>query len=316
MPGIILSCGAEDPLGEILQDEKPIQPQILPIPLDPPALAPKKRKRSNGCGTRVHFVAVVSPKNMWRAAEVWNLKEKLIVPLEDRYFSAADAKLLSLGWKPCGCVRSGVGCAVCGNPLGALFTPCPQHQDSKSGINYYTILPSAVSPPIPPYVPEPRPRVPWPFPVSRSPRTVRPLPTPGRASVPITLLDADSTSTITVLDSQGPGGSDDSDERAPSGSTNASRGGETRYRHPTSPPPRARIFAVFTPTPSPEAVPVALPGLDGELESGEVDDDADVVVSGLAFGWETVNAVGDSEDEDGQASGAGAAVSESGHGRA
>ncbi|KAJ7235716.1 hypothetical protein B0H12DRAFT_135070 [Mycena haematopus] len=163
----ILSCGAEDPLGDIYQDANPFQPQILPVPLDPPSQPSKKRKRSNGCGTILHSVAIVSPTNTWRAVEMWN---DLIIPLDDKYFPTAVAKLLSLGWKPCGCVRSGVGCAVCGNPLGSLFTPCARHQDSESGTNYYTILPSAVSPPIPPYTPPSPRRIPFP------PRAERPLP--------------------------------------------------------------------------------------------------------------------------------------------
>ncbi|KAJ6492037.1 hypothetical protein C8R45DRAFT_1212894 [Mycena sanguinolenta] len=214
MPGIILSCGAEDPLGDVLQDEKPFQPQILPIPLDSASPAAEKRKRSNGCGTRVHYVAMMSSTNMWRAAELYD-ENGLIVPLEERYFSDADAELLSLGWKPCGCVRSGVGCAVCGNPLGALFTPCLPHKESRTGTNYYTILPTAVSPPVPPYVSEPRPRAqgPWPFPVS--PRSVRALLASGRVSVPVTVLEPASES--------------------------ASRSAPTRHRHPTSPPPPARI---------------------------------------------------------------------------
>ncbi|KAF8192394.1 hypothetical protein K438DRAFT_866258 [Mycena galopus ATCC 62051] len=110
MRTVVLSCGAEDPLGDIYQDAKPILPQILPIPLENPLPPSKKRKRSTGCGMELHYGAIVSPNNMWRAAEMqWNGR---ILPLEDHYFSRGEQKLLSLGWKPCGCVRSGVGCAV------------------------------------------------------------------------------------------------------------------------------------------------------------------------------------------------------------
>ncbi|KAJ7831246.1 hypothetical protein B0H14DRAFT_2805394 [Mycena olivaceomarginata] len=147
-----LSCGAEDP-GDIYQDHEPFRPQILPIPLDrSPPPPSRKRKRSNGCGTILHYGAIVSPNNLWRAAEM--IPERNIIPLENI----------------CGCVRTGVGCAICGNPLGALFTPCPLHQQSSSGKNYYAILPSAVSPPIPLYTP--------PSPVP--PRVIRPLPPPPR----------------------------------------------------------------------------------------------------------------------------------------
>ncbi|KAJ7192090.1 hypothetical protein GGX14DRAFT_480439, partial [Mycena pura] len=149
----ILSCGAEDPLGDIYQDEEPFQPQILPIPLENPPPPSRKRKRSNGCGAILHYGAIVSPNNMWRAAEMMRSR---IIPLEVAYFSEAVQELLTFGWKPCGCVRAGVGCEIC------------LHQESASGKNYYTILPSAVSPPIPPYEP------PSPRPVP--PRAVRPLP--------------------------------------------------------------------------------------------------------------------------------------------
>ncbi|KAJ7193080.1 hypothetical protein GGX14DRAFT_593430 [Mycena pura] len=169
---MVLSCGAEDPLGDIYQDKEPFQPQILPTPLENPPPPSRKRKRSNGCDTILHYGAIVSPNNMWRAAEM----QRGIIPLDDAYFSKAVQKLLLFGWKPCGCVRTGVGCEVCGNALGALFTPCQLHQESESGKNYYTILPSAVSPPIPPYEP------PSPRPVP--PRAVRPLPASPPRSYP------------------------------------------------------------------------------------------------------------------------------------
>ncbi|KAJ7652493.1 hypothetical protein DFH06DRAFT_1419005 [Mycena polygramma] len=162
-----LLCGAEDPLGDIYQDAEPIQPHILPIPLETSRPSSRKRKRSNGCGTILHYGAIVSPNNMWRAAEMEY--STVIAPLANKYFPKATLKLLDLGVHPCGCSRRGVGCAVCGNPLGALRTPCDVHQDSNSGKNYYTILPSAVSPPIPPYTP-PSPQTLPP------PRAVRPLP--------------------------------------------------------------------------------------------------------------------------------------------
>ncbi|KAF7354062.1 hypothetical protein MVEN_01093500 [Mycena venus] len=230
----ILTCGAEDPLGDIYQDGEPIQPHFLPIPPErsPPPPPSRKRKRSNGCGKILHYGAIVSPNNMWRAAEV---RGGGIVPLEDDYFPKAVQKRLLFGWKPCGCVRTGVGCALCGNTLGALFTPCRLHQESEHGTNYYSILPSAVSPPIPPYVP----------PSSRPvPRAVRPLPAPPPPN-------------------------------------------RTSTRHPTSLSPEPRFYADFTPTPSPEIVPAALPALG---------------ISELMHGWElmddTVSVVDENEEDD------------------
>lgn len=105
-----LSCGAEDP-GDIYQDDEPFRPQILPIPLDrSPPPPSRKRKRSNGCGTILHYGAIVSPNNLWRAAEM--IPERNIIPLENMYFSNAARKLLGIGWERCGCVKTGVGCAI------------------------------------------------------------------------------------------------------------------------------------------------------------------------------------------------------------
>ncbi|KAJ7747159.1 hypothetical protein DFH07DRAFT_942462 [Mycena maculata] len=151
-----LSCGAEDSSGDVCYDSAgPFQPQILPIPLKSPPKPTRKRKRSNGCGVTLHYGAIVSSDNMWRAGE---MSRGHIVPLDDIYFTEDVRERLGLGEKSCDrCVREGVGCRTCGNALGVLFTPCDEHQESKSGQNYYSILPSAVSPPIPPYVPLPPP---------------------------------------------------------------------------------------------------------------------------------------------------------------
>ncbi|KAJ7506084.1 hypothetical protein B0H11DRAFT_1974752 [Mycena galericulata] len=166
----VLSCGADDPSGDIYYypNENPVQPQILPIPLEAPSpsVPSRKRKRSNGCGMILHYGAIVSSNNMWRAGEI---QYGYIIHLEDQYFPVEVRRLLELGVKPCGCVRRGVGCAACGNSLGALFTPCVDHQESASGKNYYTILPGAVSPPVHPY----RPSSPSSMP---PPRALRPLP--------------------------------------------------------------------------------------------------------------------------------------------
>ncbi|KAJ6529744.1 hypothetical protein B0H19DRAFT_1384874 [Mycena capillaripes] len=162
-----LSCGAEDPSSDICLYQHPesVHPQFLPVPPEAPSASSKKRKRFNGCETILHSRAIVSPNNMWRAAEM--AFSAYMIPLEDHYFSKAERNLLAFEVLLCGCSRTGIGCAVCGNALGVLATPCALHQESHSAKNYYTILPSAVSPPIPPYIP------PRPHPVSPA----RPLPT-------------------------------------------------------------------------------------------------------------------------------------------
>ncbi|KAJ6546085.1 hypothetical protein DFH09DRAFT_1321323 [Mycena vulgaris] len=165
-----LSCGAEDLLGDIYDsDACPFQPQILPIPLEPPPSPSQARTKSNGCGTGLHWRAIVSPSNMWRASEMGGSRD--IVPLESCYFSEDVRKRLRIGEEMCGCSRMGVGCAICGNALGALYTPCNSHQTSKKGDNYYVFLPSAVSPPIPPFQ---RPSIA--VPPAPSPRIWHPLP--------------------------------------------------------------------------------------------------------------------------------------------
>ncbi|KAJ7141630.1 hypothetical protein C8R46DRAFT_581935 [Mycena filopes] len=205
-----LNCGVEDPLGDIYQDETPPSPQILPLPLEPPAPASKKRKRSTGCGTIVHFGAAVSFTNMWRAPT--GHESRWVIPLETQYFSKMLRSKLQFGKESCGCIREGVGCAVCGNPLGVLATQCDIHQTSARGFDYYTFLPSAVSPPIPPF--EPR----------RTPTPPPPPPAPPPRNF-------------------------------------------FRQRHPTSPPP---LYADFTPTPSPEVLPVDLPADPTAVEPSEL----------------------------------------------
>ncbi|KAJ6528266.1 hypothetical protein DFH09DRAFT_1186056 [Mycena vulgaris] len=238
-----LYCGAEDPLGDTYDEGKPFQPHILPIPFEPPNPPSKKRKRSTGCGSNFHWRAIVSPTNMWRAGEMRFSRE--IIPLEECYFSEDMLRTLMIGESSCGCLRKGVGCAICGNPLGGLYTPCASHQTSKKGENYYAFLPSTVSPPIPPF---------------RLPSTPPPLP-------PISLFQPPPPP-------------------------------DNRHRHPTSPPPPPMIYAYFTPTPSPEVLPVALPSdvvtarWDAVLAAGdEADTNRDeewiwtVPPSGDAAGW-------------------------------
>ncbi|KAJ7106595.1 hypothetical protein C8R44DRAFT_745081 [Mycena epipterygia] len=109
---------------------------------------------------------------MWRAAE--SPTNVNIVGLDDTYFSDNMRRKLRLGVEPCGCERTGLGCAVCGNPLGALHKPCESHMVSKHGYYYYILLPSAVSPPIPSCLP-PGPSV-WRAPSPRSPVSYPPPP--------------------------------------------------------------------------------------------------------------------------------------------
>ncbi|KAF7324980.1 hypothetical protein MKEN_00540400 [Mycena kentingensis (nom. inval.)] len=135
---------------------------ILPQPLEAVSSSNSNsapvavRSRSTGCGADVH-----SSAHPARAGGRWVAQAhpdavnagSTVIPLESSYFSDQDRQVLELG-RPsgCGCQSQGVGCAVCGNPLGARFTPCRAHTSRSSGSlrrqSHYVFLPGAVSPPI------------------------------------------------------------------------------------------------------------------------------------------------------------------------
>ncbi|KAJ6457932.1 hypothetical protein C8R45DRAFT_1081751 [Mycena sanguinolenta] len=153
-PGTALLCGAEheqDPAEDDWWDaQRPAAVPFLPLPFDqecrssqPGTRAPRT---SSGCGALVHARAHAT-----RGGGHWvgytEGVERTVVRLDSQYFSANDRSALGLETAGCGCVVDGVGCAVCGNALGALHTPCRAHQ-SRKGQAHYVFLPSAVSPPI------------------------------------------------------------------------------------------------------------------------------------------------------------------------
>ncbi|KAK2464683.1 hypothetical protein APHAL10511_003259 [Amanita phalloides] len=80
---------------------------------------------SNGCGAIVHRKAAPRHKlGMWTAKTE---AAPSVIHLDSCYFdSVAVGKMVR---SVCGCVREGVGCAVCGNPLGTLYTPCKTATD-------------------------------------------------------------------------------------------------------------------------------------------------------------------------------------------
>ncbi|KAJ7479371.1 hypothetical protein B0H11DRAFT_1274780 [Mycena galericulata] len=162
VPPVALFCGAEQQ-EELPTEEddwwdahRPAQIPFLPMPLDdtPPPRPRKRPRTSNGCGARVHAAAHPA-----RAGGRWiGFPEGVagtVIPLETQYFPSLDSAALGLG-RSAGCracTVEGVGCAVCGNPLGALQTPCRAHRTSTArpnsmGQRHYIFLPCAVSPPI------------------------------------------------------------------------------------------------------------------------------------------------------------------------
>ncbi|KAJ7898950.1 hypothetical protein B0H14DRAFT_2674619 [Mycena olivaceomarginata] len=159
---IAIFCGAEIPITpsdicEVDYGRRSWSVQMLPEEPNPSlgtsAKAPVTR-RSNGCGARVHSLVRLT----------WHEKEQCwyggtegvaatVLHLETRYFSPAVAEFLGLrngdaGKAHCGCAISGVGCAVCGNPLGTLRNFCITHAPldvSTARRDAYLFIFSAVS---------------------------------------------------------------------------------------------------------------------------------------------------------------------------
>ncbi|KAJ7042107.1 hypothetical protein C8F04DRAFT_1078344 [Mycena alexandri] len=145
---VVLYCGADqEPQAADWDEQRPWVVEMLPETVSFPAR--KRQKRSNGCGARIHASAV--PDRRWRGMREGASLD--IVGLQDDYFTLEMKRELLLGRERCGCCRTGVGCAICGNPLGALFAPCSRHAPSSSASNFstshYTFLRAAVSPPLP-----------------------------------------------------------------------------------------------------------------------------------------------------------------------
>ncbi|KAJ6540739.1 hypothetical protein B0H19DRAFT_1176178 [Mycena capillaripes] len=154
-PGTAIFCGVEqyaDPAIDTWWDtQHPAVVPFLPSPLDneqstPQQLRTKVPHRSTGCGGRLHASAHAARGGGRWVGYVEGV-ERTVVPLESQYFAPRDRSTLGLGAAGCGCVVEGVGCAVCGNALGALHTTCRAHQ-SRKGQTHYVFLPGAVSPPI------------------------------------------------------------------------------------------------------------------------------------------------------------------------
>ncbi|KAJ7788509.1 hypothetical protein B0H14DRAFT_2948642 [Mycena olivaceomarginata] len=140
----MISCGVKREYVTSAADTHPWwdahrAPQLafLPLPLES-RLAPCSPSpyTSTGCGEPVHRVASSfseSPHQTW-VAPVDGVA-RTVIPLEMRYFGAAERNALGMDpdgqeTKSCRCVVTGVGCAVCGNPLGALRTLCGVHREA------------------------------------------------------------------------------------------------------------------------------------------------------------------------------------------
>ncbi|KAJ7098464.1 hypothetical protein C8R43DRAFT_1048743 [Mycena crocata] len=146
-----ISCGVPDSSGGIFEcdyDEyRPGELQMLPEDVYPPS--PRIRSlasRSNGCGARVHSgVAMVRRSQSWIGSK--DGIEPTVIPLDSVYFTSEAETALGLqngGTSPCGCAAIGLGCAVCGNPLGAMNTYCRVHAMHRAPEDF-VFLTSAVT---------------------------------------------------------------------------------------------------------------------------------------------------------------------------
>ncbi|KAF7359801.1 hypothetical protein MVEN_00705300 [Mycena venus] len=149
-PGTAISCGSERDADDWWDARTAACVPFLPLPLDGdprrtplPSRAPRT---STGCGTRVHGSAHAA-RGGGRWVGYVDGVEATVVRLGSEYFAEIDRSSLGLGVAGCECAVDGVGCAVCGNALGALHTHCRIHQPRK-GQAHYVFLPAAVSPPI------------------------------------------------------------------------------------------------------------------------------------------------------------------------
>ncbi|KAJ6568018.1 hypothetical protein DFH09DRAFT_1080923 [Mycena vulgaris] len=146
---VAIFCGSPQPFTAAHFHELHPLPSNLSLGIDDTSteVRPQKPLRSSGCGAQIHSTA--APKlshNLW-AADVVGVATT-VIPLEAQYVSTEMAASMFVPAMDCGCCFAFVGCAVCGNALGGLFTPCSAHF-SVDFPSVYSFSPSAVSPPFP-----------------------------------------------------------------------------------------------------------------------------------------------------------------------
>ncbi|KAJ6481379.1 hypothetical protein DFH09DRAFT_1335735 [Mycena vulgaris] len=122
-------------------------PAFLPIDYSEHVLHPQNQHKLNPCGARIHAAAIPIHKGGVWTGNLGGVAP-CVIPLEEKYVPAETAtRMAAPGCDACGCEYGYVGCAMCGNPLGILFTPCPSHL--SAGPPIYSFLASAVSPSLP-----------------------------------------------------------------------------------------------------------------------------------------------------------------------
>ncbi|KAG6844464.1 hypothetical protein H0H87_006747 [Tephrocybe sp. NHM501043] len=143
-----LFCGGDDPEPPYHPEvgSAPFRPSLLPLSAPSPSTsAPSKKRRTNGCGALIHVSA--SPRRRpastapagftWHAASPAEVR---IAPLDACYFD--EPTRLRIQRSPCGCVREGIACATCGNPLGTRYAPCAASAPSHAPLPHPSRRPS------------------------------------------------------------------------------------------------------------------------------------------------------------------------------
>ncbi|TEB32176.1 hypothetical protein FA13DRAFT_288106 [Coprinellus micaceus] len=120
----VLVCGAEVE-GQGSDCYGPYEPSILPID---PSRRPRRQsytRPTNGCGTFVHLSASPSINCRRGPGKTYIARGPAtdsVVHLDPEYFDAFPG--VKFERNSCGCVKEGVGCAVCGNALGTRWRLC------------------------------------------------------------------------------------------------------------------------------------------------------------------------------------------------
>ncbi|KAG9317927.1 hypothetical protein JVU11DRAFT_2160 [Chiua virens] len=123
--GCTLYCGGEEPSSSLMQHASLYTRS--PLPSYPPLLSdfgPLRRdgplNRTNGCGAVIHLRA-----SRRDGSSVWVGKDEAtsaVVPMDASYFERS--AVVRMVHSACGCIREGIGCAICGNTLGTRYKPC------------------------------------------------------------------------------------------------------------------------------------------------------------------------------------------------
>ncbi|KAI0076935.1 hypothetical protein K474DRAFT_1698048, partial [Panus rudis PR-1116 ss-1] len=118
----MLFCGGPMRSLDSDEDARSFEPSVLPnFPSKASSsTTPRSHSTKNGCGALVHMQAFPQkPRGVWVGKEE---ATEVVVGLDASYFErSVVAKMLK---SACGCIREGIGCAVCGNTLGTRYLPC------------------------------------------------------------------------------------------------------------------------------------------------------------------------------------------------